>query len=210
MGRPSSFSPDVAEEICTRMAEGKGLRQICALNDMPERRTVLRWLESSSDFRHQYARAREALMDWYSEEILKIAFDDAGDVFIDGEKVVNDHARVQRARLKVDTLKWIMSKLAPRRYGDNPVEEAPPVQQVTRIERVFVDGRAPSVDENDPDEQPRQITFRQPEPGELTAEQWSTLRQLLDLIQRTVGEQPSPDEVFAIIREALLARFGAG
>jgi hypothetical protein len=37
-----------------------------------------------------------------SEEILKIAFDDAGDVFIDGERLVNDHARVQRARLKAE------------------------------------------------------------------------------------------------------------
>ncbi|MGY8683379.1 hypothetical protein Q2941_37225 [Bradyrhizobium sp. UFLA05-153] len=64
-------------------------------------------------------RAREALMDFYCEEILKIAFDDSGDFFIDKDKrgrdvVVADHARVQRDRLKVDSLKWIMSKLAPR------------------------------------------------------------------------------------------------
>jgi hypothetical protein len=37
---------------------------------------------------------------------------------------------VQRARLKVDTLKWIMSKLAPKRYGDWPelAAEAEPKQ----------------------------------------------------------------------------------
>jgi terminase small subunit-like protein len=51
-------------------------------------------------------------------------------VFIDGERLVNDHARVQRARLKVGTLKWIMSKLAPKRYGDWPelAAEAEPKQ----------------------------------------------------------------------------------
>jgi hypothetical protein len=49
--------------------------------------------------------SRRLRTDWYSEETLKIAFDDAGDVFIDGERLVNDHARVQRSRLKVDTLK---------------------------------------------------------------------------------------------------------
>jgi hypothetical protein len=65
-------------------------------------------------------------MDWYQEEILKIAFDDTGDVFIEGERVVNDHARgVQRARLKVDTLNWLMSKLAPRKFGELGMIEEP-------------------------------------------------------------------------------------
>ena len=59
-------------------------------------------------------------MDWYSEEILRIAFDDSGDLIIDGDRVVGGHHVVQRARLKVDTVKWIMAKLAPRKYDDRP------------------------------------------------------------------------------------------
>ena len=52
----------------------------------------------------RYAQAREALMDWYSEEILRIAFDDSGDLIIDGDRVMSGHHVVQRARLKVDTM----------------------------------------------------------------------------------------------------------
>jgi hypothetical protein len=122
-GSRSSYSKEVGDEICRLMSEGRGLRAVCELEGFPARTTVLRWLEEQPSFAERYRYAREALMDWYSEEILKIAFDDAGDVFIDGERVVSDHARVQRARLKVDTLKWIMSKLAPRTYGDHkPVD----------------------------------------------------------------------------------------
>ena len=73
IGRPSGYSIDIAEEICERMANGKGLREICRADDMPDRTTVLRWLEKQADFRVQYARAREALMDFYQEEILRIA-----------------------------------------------------------------------------------------------------------------------------------------
>ena len=29
-----------------------------------------------------------------------------------------DHENIQRSRLRVDTMKWMASKLAPRKYGD--------------------------------------------------------------------------------------------
>ena len=90
-GRPSSYTFEVSEEICRQMAEGKGLRQICAQEEMPSRPTVLRWIEDNKSFRDRYARAREACMDWYQEEILRIAFDDSGDLIIDGDRMVAAH-----------------------------------------------------------------------------------------------------------------------
>jgi hypothetical protein len=98
-------------EICERMAEGKGLRQICEAEDMPSRQTVMRWVESHDAFRDQYARARDAQYDRIAEEAIRIADDSSGDYFIEDRNgqsvVVPDHARVQRARLQVDTRKWI-------------------------------------------------------------------------------------------------------
>lgn len=41
-GRPSKYTPQLAAEICDRMANGKGLREICSAPDMPNRSTVLR------------------------------------------------------------------------------------------------------------------------------------------------------------------------
>jgi hypothetical protein len=48
-----------------------------------------------------------------------IADDTSGDFIINehGERVV-DHENINRARLKIDARKWLMSKLHPRRYGD--------------------------------------------------------------------------------------------
>jgi hypothetical protein len=122
MGRPSEFSPEVVDAICERMVQGKGLLQICNDDAMPARTTIYRWLESNSDFRTRFNRAREGLMDYYAEQILQIAFDESGDIILeqagDKSKAVANHAKVQRDRLKVDSLKWIASRLFPRRYGD--------------------------------------------------------------------------------------------
>ncbi len=65
------------------------------------------------------ARAREERADRYFEEIIEIAKDSSGDYTVDrnGEWVV-DHENIQRSRLRVDALKWVASKLAPRKYGD--------------------------------------------------------------------------------------------
>ena len=50
-GRPSSYTFEVSEEICHQMAGGKGLRQICSQKGMPDRHTVLRWLDANEGFR---------------------------------------------------------------------------------------------------------------------------------------------------------------
>jgi hypothetical protein len=193
------------------MTEGKGLRQICEAQDMPSRTTVLRWLEANASFRDRYARARTACMDWYAEEILRIAFDDSGDLIIDGERVVAGHHVVQRAKLKVDTLKWIMAKLAPQRYGEKPGQDDNEPKHLTiswEVERTIVrpDGQKPP----DRYEPPRQIPYRKPElPGDLTEADWSVMLATLELIKRTIPSDSDspPAEVFEVMRKALFAHF---
>ena len=121
-GRPSEFTQEVFDDICEQMAKGKSLRQVCDSPDMPNRSTFLRWVKGADERQAQYQLSRDASFDWIAEEAIRIADDSAGDYFIedrDGKSVVvPDHARVQRARLQVDTRKWILSKIAPRKYGD--------------------------------------------------------------------------------------------
>jgi terminase small subunit-like protein len=108
-------------------------------------------------------------VNWYSEEILKIAFDDRGDLIVDGDRVVAGHHVVQRARLKVDTVKWIMAKLAPKTYGDRPVvtEE----QQAITVQWQATETTPPIAPAP-----PRQIEYRKPElPGDLTEADWSAM-----------------------------------
>lgn len=155
-GERVEFTEEIFTAICERMAEGEGLRKICRDPEMPDRTTVLRWIENDTGRQTKYQRAREALMDWYSEEILEIAFDDKGDIISEGGKIMGNHAAVQRARLKVDALKWTMSKLHPKRYGDKLTHEAETNEaiklsweQPKRLERVIIEPVSPIWDEND-------------------------------------------------------------
>lgn len=123
-GRPKEFADEIFEEVCDRMANGQGLRKICEDPEMPSRQTFLRWIEKDTGRQNQYQAAREALMDWYAEEILEIAWDDSKDTIKDkaGEPKQN-HEWINRSRLKVDTLKFLMAKLHPKRYGDKVPEQ---------------------------------------------------------------------------------------
>lgn len=127
MGRLSDFTPETAALICERMAKGESLRSICRDDGMPAESTVRLWAidnrgadaEGNGGFAAQYARAREAQMDALAEDILDIADDSRNDIRVDQDgKEVVDHELVQRSRLRVDSRKWLMSKIAPKRYGD--------------------------------------------------------------------------------------------
>lgn len=117
-GRPSSFTPQVADFICERIAHGESLRRICADDDMPVCSTVFKWLVDRKEFSEQYARAREAQCDAFVEEIIEIADDSKDDTLKleSGERANNEW--INRSRLRVDTRKWLMSKLAPKKYGE--------------------------------------------------------------------------------------------
>lgn len=103
-GRPSEFSDDVAAAICGQLALGKSLRTVCKAPEMPSLMTVYNWLGKYPSFVEQYARAKEDSADALAEDILDIA-DDADE-------------DVQRSKLKVDTRKWLASKLKAKKYGD--------------------------------------------------------------------------------------------
>lgn len=106
MGRPSLYTPELAEEICRRLADGESLRAICRDDGMPDCVTVRRWLAAHEPFRTQYARARQ----------------DQADSFIDAALEIADSAepgRSDAAKLQVDTRKWAAARMAPKRWGDS-------------------------------------------------------------------------------------------
>jgi len=123
-GRPTDYSTDLANEICARIAEGESLRSICRCEGMPNIRSVMRWLGIHPEFSQQYARAREAQAESMFEEMLEIADDGSNDWMErtgkdgeTGDKVV-DHEHVSRSKLRVDTRKWMLARMAPKKYGD--------------------------------------------------------------------------------------------
>lgn len=96
---------------------------------MPHKATVFRWLADDADFRDLYARAKEASTEALAEELLDIADDGSNDWMerpgADGEslgwQLNGEH--VQRSRLRVDTRKWLLAKLQPRKYGERQTVE---------------------------------------------------------------------------------------
>ena len=105
-GRPSIYTPEIAAEICQRVEAGESVRSICRSEAMPNEATVRLWArENREGFYPQYARAMETRIDCLADEILEIADNASSE-------------NVQAARLRVDIHKWLMSKIAPKRFGD--------------------------------------------------------------------------------------------
>ncbi|WP_200952406.1 transposase [Mesorhizobium sp. Root552] len=122
-GRPSDYSEELADIICERLADGESLRSICRDEGMPHASTVCRWLASDdrTAFREQYARARELQADALFDEALEIADTPVeGVTYKETEKgtYVTRGDMIEHRRLRVDTRKWMVGKLAPKKYGE--------------------------------------------------------------------------------------------
>lgn len=136
-GRPTIYTPELAEQVCKRLSSGESLRQICRDEDMPDRDTVREWaLKDREGFSGQYARAREAQAESFLDEIIEIV-DDGRNDWIDREVAggrtirVIDQEAVMRSKLRFEARRWAMSKILPKKYGeavllkgdkDNPLE----------------------------------------------------------------------------------------
>lgn len=123
VGRPSDYTQELADRICELLSEGISLRTVCLDDDMPNKATVFRWLRTHKEFCDQYARAKEESADAMAEDILDIADDGTNDWMTrtnkngDEYEVPNNEV-LQRSRLRVDTRKWLMSKMKPKKYAD--------------------------------------------------------------------------------------------
>jgi hypothetical protein len=124
-GRPTAYTEEVANWICSELAQGKTLLEICAEDSsLPDHSTIRAWAASNyQGFYGKYARARDIGLDAMAEQLFAIADDRSNDyierVSENGKIVrVPDHERIARSRIRIDARKWYLSKLAPKRYGD--------------------------------------------------------------------------------------------
>jgi hypothetical protein len=95
----------MAQRICERISLGESLRTITAEDSMPDRVTVLRWLDAKEDFRTHYSRARDHQADALAEEGLET-----------GRMATQENAAA--ARVHLESIKWFAGKVAPKKYGD--------------------------------------------------------------------------------------------
>lgn len=120
VGRPTDYNEAIATLICERVATSTvGLNKLCTMyDDLPVKSTVNLWRYKHPEFSTRYALAKLLQADLLAEECLEIADDDSEDTKIDfnGVEVANTEF-MARSRLRIDTRKWLASKLLPKQYG---------------------------------------------------------------------------------------------
>lgn len=125
-GRPTSYTEEIAADICRRVADGETLKQVCRSEHMPSESTVRGWaLDDREGFSARYARARDLCLEAWADDIVEISDDSTNDWMRrhhgDDDKeapwVINGE-HVSRSKLRTENRKWLLSKLKPERYGD--------------------------------------------------------------------------------------------
>ncbi len=85
------------------------------------------WAREIPEFLAQYVTAREMLLEHWAEDITEISDDGTNDWMSvndpdnPGYRVNGEH--ISRSKLRVDTRKWLLSKLAAKKYGDRVTTE---------------------------------------------------------------------------------------
>lgn len=105
------------EYICMEIERGVALRRACPV--FMSLRKFYELMDASSEKRERYARACEARADKIFDDLLDIADDGSNDTYVDDNGMPRtDTEVIQRSKLRVDTRKWMLAKLAPKKYGD--------------------------------------------------------------------------------------------
>lgn len=115
------FDQAKADKLCSLLEDGWSLRKAAAEIGVSAP-AVLYWTKTRPEFLEQYTRARELGYLLLADEIISISDEaDAKAVTApDGEtqEVRFDATAVARNRLRVDTRKWMLSKMLPKVFGD--------------------------------------------------------------------------------------------
>ena len=117
IGRPSDYTPELADRICAALAEGASLNKTCMRADMPSAASVFSWIGKHSDFLEKYTRATSERREVRKEQLLDIPVDEDIDP--------------QRGRLLSDNIKWVLAKEEPKKYGDKIQQDIDATLRIT-------------------------------------------------------------------------------
>ena len=138
-----AFNQDKADLICIGLEEGLSLRK-AAESVGESARTVLNWTKANPEFLTQYTRAREIGYLQLADAILNISDEIEIEAKYDGDDVRLELSAtaVARNRLRVDTRKWMLSKMLPKIYGDKIELDHSGEVKFTRITRTIIDPKS--------------------------------------------------------------------
>ena len=117
---PPDTRAEVISAILALVDDGKSLRSACKEIDF-ERKTFESWIAADPELSSQYERARSNRAEKIFEEMLLIA-DTPQIGTIETSKEWGTETKtadmIEHRRLQVDTRKWMLGKMAPKKYGD--------------------------------------------------------------------------------------------
>jgi hypothetical protein len=119
-----------------------GISAIRAIKKIEMSSATFYELLKDEDRKNKYARACEIRAGLIFDEMTEICDATENDIIIDHEtgKEITNHNVINRDRLRVDTRKWILSKMNPKKYGDK-LEVDAHTENITSIQLIQSDGR---------------------------------------------------------------------
>jgi hypothetical protein len=127
VGRPTAYNDEIAEKICEHLAAGWSLVRTCQQEGYPNASTVFTWQQKHPEFREKYEDAQQRRTEFLSEQLTDIADETTGDV--------------QRDKLRVDTRKWVLARMNPKRWGDRVETNHTGSVEIQQIKRTIVDSK---------------------------------------------------------------------
>lgn len=122
--RTSGYTPEIAARILQMVADGASITKITDAMKISDS-TIYAWIiDDYNGFGQQYARAKHVVALRWADEINEIADHKRDDYIVNEEgKTVPDLEHIARSRLRIDTRKWLLSKVLPKVYGDKIITE---------------------------------------------------------------------------------------
>ena len=124
IGRPSKYTPELADEICQRLSNGEPLRQICRDDHMPAWQKIYEWMAKDEKLSGAIAHARDLGYDAMAEECLIIAdtpkFGQT-QVMTDKGSSTTVEDMLGHRKLQIETRLKLLAKFNPKKYGDKVV-----------------------------------------------------------------------------------------
>src|SRR5215471_3382692 len=97
------FTPEIWATVLDRVSNGESLRQVCRTEGFPPEATIRNWIRDDETLSVQYAQARALQIESWADEVRDVAY--------------REDLEPNDKRVRVDALKWLLSKLKPERYG---------------------------------------------------------------------------------------------
>ena len=111
--KPERDKDAICQAVLQGMRDGLSAFKACQAAGVPQS-TFNRWVDADAKLAEDYAHAREDLIERMANEVLELADSEVPETG-DGKR---DWQAIQQRKLQVDSRKWLLSKLAPKKYGD--------------------------------------------------------------------------------------------